>query len=518
LSLHPPSNRGRALEAPALALLGALQTLIFVRPWAWWLPMLCAALLVWRLRASDRPRRAAWLGWCYGTAWLTAGTWWLYISMNRYGHLPPWLAAAAVAALSGLLSLYVAVAAAAFHRLGRGLLLDALVFAAVWLLAELARGLILTGFPWVASGYSQIDGPLATLAPWLGVYGMGAVLALLAGLLAGLFTQRGLRRALGPVLAAAALTSLALLGPGVHTQAGRTLDVQLLQTNVAQDEKFALDRMPDALQWVATQLIASRADLVVAPETAVPLLPDQLASLAPGYWQSLVQRFAQGDQAALIGVPLGDFERGYTNSVVGLSAPVLAAAGGRPHPYRYDKMHLVPFGEFIPWGFRWFTEMMQIPLGDFNRGVPAPPSFPVHGERAAPNICYEDLFGEELALRFADESQAPTLFVNISNIGWFGNTIAIDQHLAISRLRALEFQRPMVRATNTGATAVIDHQGRVLAQLPAFTQAVLDARVQGRHGLTPFARWASHFGLWPLVGVALAVCLLAGLSRRPTRR
>ena len=166
------------------------------------------------------------------------------------------------------------------------------------------------------------------------------------------------------------------------------------------------------------------------------------------------QRFAAGTTAALVGVPLGDDQVGYTNS----------AAGFSPGPtgqlvYRYDKQHLVPFGEFIPTGFRWFTQMMDIPLGDFNRGPLVAPSFVVKGERIAPNICYEDLFGEELAARFADAASAPTILANLSNIGWFGETIAVAQHLQISRLRSLELQRPMLRATNTGATVVIDHRG-----------------------------------------------------------
>ena len=520
--VHPvarPGRHGALAEGAALAALGALQTLAFVATWAWWLPLLTGALLVLRLRASPTAARAAWLGWCFGTAWLCAGTWWLFISMHRYGHLPAPLAAAAVLALSGFLSLYLAAAAAAFRRWARGGWADVALWAAVWLLAEVARALIFTGFPWVASGYAQIDGPLATLAPWLGVYGMGAAAAALSALLAHAAVTHGGARAIGPLLAAVALAALAALGPGTHTTPGRTLTVQLLQPNVAQDEKFAVDRMPATLQWVAARLLATQADLVVAPETAVPLLPADLESFSPGYWRALQQRFAQGSQAALVGVPLGDFDSAYTNSAAGLSAAAAALPGGQ---YRYDKLHLVPFGEFVPWGFRWFTELMRIPLGDFTRGVPAPPSFDVRGERAAPNICYEDLFGEELALRFADPARAPTLFVNISNIGWFGDTIAIDQHLAISRLRALEFQRPMIRATNTGATAIIDHQGRVQAQLPAFRQAVLDGSVQGRQGLTPFARWASAFGLWPLIGLALATVAgaaaaahRAGRSPRP---
>jgi apolipoprotein N-acyltransferase len=183
--------------------------------------------------------------------------------------------------------------------------------------------------------------------------------------------------------------------------------------------------------------------------------------------------------------------------------------------YRYDKHHLVPFGEFIPLGFRWFTEMMDIPLGDFNRGTLQAPSFEVAGERVAPNICYEDLFGEELAARFRDTAAVPTIFANLSNIGWFGDTIAVEQHLNISRMRALEFQRPMLRATNTGATVVVDHRGAVTHGLKPYTRGVLEGTVQGREGLTPFARWAATFGLWPLGLLAAGVA--AGFAWRARR-
>ena len=184
--------------------------------------------------------------------------------------------------------------------------------------------------------------------------------------------------------------------------------------------------------------------------------------------------------------------------------------------YRYDKHHLVPFGEVIPFGFKWFVAMMNIPLGDFNRGVLVAPSFEVKGERIAPNICYEDLFGEELAARFTDAASAPTILANISNIGWFGETIAVEQHLNISRMRSLELQRPMLRATNTGATVVIDHQGHVTHTLAPHTQGVLSGTVQGRTGITPFARWAGWAGLAPLFVVAIGLSVPLG-RRRPAR-
>ncbi|MBC8056815.1 MAG: apolipoprotein N-acyltransferase [Rhizobiales bacterium] len=495
------------LEGLLAALLGAAHSLPFAHTWAWPAQLAVLAAIAWRVSRASAGRAAS-IGLVFGTAWLAAGTWWLFISLHTYGGLPSWLAVLSIALLSAFLSLYLAAALAAFARwrvgkAGR----DALLFGAVWLLAELARGVIFTGFPWVASGYAHVDGPLASLAPWIGVYGIGFVGAVLSAWV--VFGWGGARRgrALSIGAVAAVLGAAAFLGPGQFSRPGATLAVSLLQGNVAQDQKFALTAMPQALEWTRTNLLAARGDLVVAPETVIPLLPSQLD---PAYWQAITDHFQRGSRAVLLGLPLGDPGTGYTNSAAGISAATAALPGGF---YRYDKHHLVPFGEFIPFGFRWFTELMNIPLGDFNRGPLGAPSFVFRGERIGANICYEDLFGEELAARFEDEENAPTIFANLSNIGWFGDTVAIVQHLEISRMRALEFQRPMLRATNTGATAVIDHTGRVTASLPRLTQGVLEGQVQGRTGLTPFAWWAARFGLWPPLLMALAVVVASAASR-----
>ena len=302
--------------------------------------------------------------------------------------------------------------------------------------------------------------------------------------------------------------ALAWLPPVEQTQALRPpLSLSLVQGNIAQDEKFIPGSgVALALDYYAKELEAADTALVVLPETAIPVLPSQLDA---AYFDALIALFAKGNKAALLGLPLGSFEQGYTNSVIGLKP-------GAAQAYRYDKHHLVPFGEFIPPLFKWFVRLMNIPLGDFNRGAVGQPSFEWQGERLAPNICYEDLFGEELGARFADPASAPTVFVNLSNIAWFGDTVAIDQHLQISRMRALEFGRPMVRATNTGATVVIDAQGQVSHALPRHTRGTLVAQVQGTEGLTAYAALVAHAGLLPWYALGLLSVALAAWLRRRT--
>lgn len=524
----PERHRARLSRLVGLGLsmaAGLLQAWAIAAPWDGasngWLQLASLALLAWLLernaQTAGQGTSAALTGWLYATTWLTASFWWMFIAMSRYGGLPAPLAVAAVLILSGALALYYAVACTLYQRYAsrvatHRLATRALLFAALWLLAELARGCWFTGFGWSGGGYAHVQGPLAAYAPWVGVYGITAVAAWLAMMLA--LIGRGIlplssRAALfrqqvgGRVLVICAILFLPTMQQWLWPVEGPstgTVKVTLLQGNIPQDEKFqASSGVPLALRWYGEQLLyRHEASLVVAPETALPLLPQ---TLPRGYWDALEARYTQqgGQSAALIGLPWGDAAAGYTNAAIGL------APGAQQ--YRYDKHHLVPFGEFIPAGFRWFTEMMQIPLGDFNRGGPNQPSFVWQGQRLAVNICYEDLFGEELGARFVDAETAPTVFVNLSNIAWFGDTVAIAQHLNLSRMRALEFARPMVRATNTGATVWIDHRGQVRAQLAPYTRGALTVEVEGRAGRTPYARWVAAYGLWPLWLLGLGVLL-----------
>ncbi|WP_137917304.1 apolipoprotein N-acyltransferase [Hydrogenophaga sp. 2FB] len=558
------------------------------QPNGWW-QIVALAMLVLALQYATRVGQAVWRGWVFATVWLAGTFWWLFISLHTYGGLPAWLAVLSVLALAGLLAIYYAVgmgflcAWAPLSRTAQGLM-----FASLWTLAELARAHWFTGFPWGAVGYAQVD-LMAPWAPLVGVYGMGFLAALLAYSLASVVSamvrrlgdwlssptgRRQTIRTTGGVRIAApaprvqarlvpdlaqgwpgALRNLALLlvvaallwslvGGGAawrglgqrETAATGDLRVWLLQGNIAQDQKFQPGTgIAQALSWYPQQMAeaahAARSSvtgpqLVVAPETAVPLLPGQLG---PNFWQPLLGELAREPTGAgvntLLGLPLGSLEQGYTNSVWGLTpgaahrlqslARLDTADNGL---FRYDKHHLVPFGEFIPPLFRWFTDLMNIPLGDFNRGALGQPAWAVAGQRIAPNICYEDLFGEELAASFRDPTAAPTVLINLSNIAWFGDSIAIDQHLQISRLRAIELGRPMLRATNTGATAVIDHQGKVTHELQRLTRGRLEATVQGRSGITPYAGWTARWGLAPLWVGCLALALLIASARNLGRR
>lgn len=504
-----------ALSPWAAALHGALPALLQTAALAW---------LVGVLAGQRSVRAGALVAWLHGSVWLVGATGWMFVSLHHFGGLPAWLSALAVVLLCGALSGYLALVGAVWRLLRRGSpWCDAVLFGALWLLAELARALIFTGFPWGASGYALIDTPWARLAPWVGVYGMGAIWAALVALAAlGVWdASRGVGGRVGQgvprrsgwsmLLPVIGLTiGLSAWAPEPHTRAhGQPLKVALLQSNVAQDEKFDARMLGSMLVWHGQQLQQAQADLVVAPETAIPLLPEQLPE---GYWDGIRSMFGPGQgRAALIGMPLGSLDAGYSNSVVGLSPD-------QAQPYRYDKHHLVPFGEFIPLGFRWFVNMMNMPLGDFSRGPIAAPSFAVKGQRVGPNICYEDLFGEELASRFVHADKAPTVFANVSNLAWFGDKVAIHQHLQVARMRSLEFQIPTIRSTNTGATVVIDHQGRVVQRMPGQTRGVLLAQVQGQTGVTPYAAWAGRAGLWPLVVVGLLLVGGVGwpaLHRRP---
>ncbi|AVR95306.1 apolipoprotein N-acyltransferase [Pseudoduganella armeniaca] len=475
-SAPPRSTRSRMIIA---ALAGAASVFSFA-PFGWWpLQLLTLALLFYQVLRANSVKASALVGWAFGFGWCVAGVHWLTIVLPLFG-LPPALAWVAVVLLSLYLGGHCALAmgAAAWVRQRRALPLTAanlLVLPAFWAISEWTRGWLFTGFPWASSGYAHNVSPLAGYAPVVGVYGIGWLVAVSAGALL-LLMHRTRWTALG-LVAAIWIGGFALQYVKWTQPVGKPLSVRLIQGNIPLSQKFDPMRLAATLNHYQHAVLAAPADLIAIPETGIPLFPQQLP---PGYLDAYGSFARKTGSAIVLGMPMADSPTRYANSVMGL---VPAAA----KPYRYDKHHLVPFGEFIPPGFRWFTDLMSIPLGDQTRGPALQPALPVKDQRVLPNICYENNFGEEIAAQLNNGSHA-TVLLNASELAWYGESVAIPQHLQISQMRTLETGRPMLMATNTGATVVIDGRGIVQASLPWYQPGVLAASVQGMTGDTPYIR------------------------------
>lgn len=502
-----------AWQVPAALVLGLAQGAAFAplnAPWLQWLAL--AGLFALAAGAPDW-KRAALAGWAFGLGWFGLGISWVYVSLHFYGGLAAPLAVFATAALVAFLSLYPALALGLVNRwVGDWRMRVLLALPAAWAGMEWLRGVLFTGFPWVASGYAHTDGPLAGWAPVLGVYGVGLVAALVAG--AAAYWLLALRRGVGRLAAVASV--ILVLGLTLGGQALRGIEwaepagevpVRLVQGDIPQDEKFTAAGMRRGFETyyglMQSEPVpgAPAPRLVVLPESVFPL---PLAMVPPPYLEAL-ESYAREREAALIfGVFLEPKPEQYYNSAVGVTP--------QGEPLAYSKRHLVPFGEFIPPGFRWFVDMMAIPIGDQQRGAAYQPPMDLAGQRVAVNICYEDLFGEEIIAAWQDPARAPTMLVNLSNLAWFGDSLALPQHLQISRMRSLETARPMLRATNTGATAVIDARGQVQAALPFLSTGALDVVVSATRGDTPYVRWGNSLAL-ALIGFALALAVVLGRAR-----
>ena len=528
----------RSVAAAAMLVTGAVQALTFAPgplPTAALALVQVLMLAVLAQRQLNAPgwRRALWEGWLFNFSCYSLGLYWLFISMHWYGGLAVPLAAAGVLALAAFLALFPAAGGALAWWLadwrGRASgtprppgicsgLRAAVAYAAALAALEWVRGNLWTGFPWLNIGYAHVDSPLAGWAPVLGVYGVAALAAFAAAALALLWQPAATARldARRAVPAAAALL-LAVAGALLaradwSTPFGAPLSVRLVQGNVPQSQKFDPALMQQGLIQHMKQAAlppppgTPAPQVIILPETVLPVFQDDLS---PEIWQTWRRIAAERDATIVMGVPLHQRIAGkdsYTNSAIAFDAntPLQALRDGTV-AMRYDKHHLVPWGEFVPPGFRWFVNLLNIPLGDFDRGPTRQQPFDIAGQRLALNICYEDLFGEELlpALHTgANGEPGATVLVNISNLGWFGDSWALRQHLQIGRMRTLETARPMLAATNTGITANIDARGRVAAQLPPHQQAQLATTVQGTSGLTPYAR-VGNLAMEIIIGATL---------------
>ncbi|GAB3263061.1 apolipoprotein N-acyltransferase [Chitinimonas naiadis] len=473
------------------ALIGAIAVFAFAPFYFWPLILVSLALLFGLVDVAATPRRAALVAWAWGLGYFSGTIHWIYISLHTYGGMPAILAVLAVLGLAAFLGLYPALVAwLAKHLAGRSrsaLLLAALP--ACWLLSEWLRGWLFTGFPWASVGYSQIpNGPLAGYAPLLGIYGIGGLIAVLAGLVAWLMGRRFDR--LGGLAVVAALV-LCLVGWGLKQvewtePQGKPLKVALLQGAIPQNRKWGMEDLLYNLNTYYRMVKEAKADLLVLPETALPIFLHDVDTYWPEYLPAMLALAKQQNAALIAGVPRLDAKsQRYYNGAVLLTDP------DRPANY---KAHLVPFGEFVPMRplISWvYDNLLQMPLADFSSGGPVQKPLQVHDQRVAANICYEDVFGEELL----PNARQATILLNLSNLAWFDGSVALAQHGQISQARAIETGRPMLRATNSGTTAAIDQHGYYQAKLPERVEGILYAKVQGQHGETPYMRWGNMAAL-----------------------
>jgi apolipoprotein N-acyltransferase len=469
------------LVAGALTVAGFAPLAVFPLPFL----TLAGLLLIW-LRAAT-PQAAFRTGFAFGAGLFGVGASWVYVSLHDFGMMPAPLAAIGTLAYCAILALYPAAAGWCLARLQPGRLASALfAFPALWTFFEWLRGWVFTGVSWLGLGYSQVDSPLAGFAPVVGTYGVSFLTALCAGLLVIAISGSGKARVAGGVALVFAFGLGQLLKQIDWTSPqGAPLKVALLQGNIPQDLKFRADRYAMTLSIYKRLIEASKGRLIVLPETAIPRFLD---AVDPGYLRDIARIAVERRADVLIGVPIRDPGGRYFNSVI--------SVGASPSQ-RYDKSHLVPFGEFVPAGFGWIVKTFAIPLSDFSLGPENPKPLALAGQLVAPNICWEDAFGEEIIRQLPQA----TLLVNVSNVAWFGDSLAPAQHLQISRMRALETGRTMLRATNTGMTAIIDPRGRVIARLPQFTEGILEGEVRGYVGASPYVK----FGNTPIVLTCIAL-------------
>ncbi|MBD9416914.1 apolipoprotein N-acyltransferase [Pseudomonas sp. PDM16] len=492
-----------------LALAGGACTTLALAPFDIWpLALLAIAIFYLGLRELN-PRQALLRGWLYGLGLFLSGTSWIYVSIHDYGAASPALAGFLTFGFCAGIALFFALPAwlwARWLRRHDAPISDALAFASLWLAQEAFRGWLLTGFPWLFSGYSQLRGPLAGLAPIGGMWLLSLTLALSAALLVNLPRLRASKAQLAAGLAlllAPWIIGLAIKDHTWTANKGAPLKVAAVQGNVEQNMKWDPAQLDAQLALYRDMTLASRpADLIVWPETAVPVLKE----FAEGYLKVMGRVAVDRDAALITGVPVRQTnERGekrYYNAIT-----VTGWGEGT-----YLKQKLVPFGEYVPLQevLRGLIAFFDLPMSDFARGPSDQGPLQAKGLKIAPFICYEVVYPEFAA----DLAAQSDLLLTVSNDTWFGTSIGPLQHLQMAQMRALEAGRWMIRATNNGVTALIDPQGRITDQIPQFEQAILYGEVQPMQGLTPYLQWRA----WPLVALCSGLLGWALWSRRRQSR
>ena len=452
---------------------------------------------------SNTAKQAALLGLMYGLGLFGVGIYWIYISLHDFGGMPWWMASFSTFVLCGFLALFPAIVGA----LSKGINYSLLSIPVFWTLSEWVRSWIFTGFPWLTVGYSQVpQSPLVGYLPIIGVYGISFISVFIASLIA-YWLAKPTQSNIWKRMAVAAL--ILIWGSGSLLKfvewtkpINNSTSVALLQGNISQEIKWSPKITDQTLKTYLDMAQKSKAKLIIMPETALPMLANRIPHQ---YMQALKNHALSNQGDILIGVVEGIASANqndpdqYYNSMLSI---------GSANTQTYRKSHLVPFGEFIPLKtvFSWiYQDWLNIPLSDLARGSLEQHPMNVAGQKVAVNICYEDVFGEEIIRQLPEA----TLLVNVSNDAWYGESLAAYQHMQFSQARAIETGRVMLRATNTGATAMIDSHGKIIAHAAHFSKTTLSIEAQGYTGTTPYVRW----GNWPLI-IVLITTTIGLLIRR----
>ncbi|MCM2679091.1 apolipoprotein N-acyltransferase [Echinimonas agarilytica] len=463
------------------------------------------------LQMSRTLRMATWIGFIYGFGTFAVGISWIHVSIDQFGGVPLIVSIALMILLCGYLALFPAMSGWLWYRIchDKPAILSAFAFPSIWLVTEYLRGELLTGFPWLAMGYSQTHSWLFEWAPIIGVQGIGWLVVFIGVLL----TQT-----VHPKRLVWALPIIALVGFGTfkasnfiqaeHT--GKFAKVALVQGNVPQIIKWD----PES-QWPTMRLYQDMSrpyydhDIVVWPEAAIPAV--ELS--AQDYLHNIDSTLAWRESAMITGII--DYQprtRSYFNNLVVLGRT--ESEGENPSYYygnsnRYSKHHLLPIGEFVPLGdlLRPLAPLFNLPMSSFSRGDYIQTNLLANGWKLAPALCYEILFTEQVRLNVRIDTD---FIITVSNDAWFGDSIGPHQHLQIAQMRAKELARPVIRTTNNGITAIIDADGSITDQIPQFEAKVLSAEVNQYRGQTLFSR----YGHYPIAILSVLSILIAAITRR----
>jgi apolipoprotein N-acyltransferase len=479
-------GRPQSIHFLVLFILGAILAGVAELPYGGWIQIPILSLIWYWLyqEKSSSLKHLFASGLTFGVGYFVIGLWWLYISLHDVGGMNAALSCVAVFLLSAYMALYFALASLTLSLLKRSRTIG-LCLASSWVVMEFLRGYIFTGFPWMGLAESQFNGPFAPIAPFFG----GLACTFLAIWTSWEILQLKKHTVVSFICITAVISITQLVGLITFTKpTGDPITIRLIQGNFEQTLKFNPQSISQQIDFYTNEIRKAAANLIIIPETAFPWPQNNLPIGLLNYLQNFSNASGSNILLGLIGeVPSADGIQ-YTNRATGLS----------PHsdPYQYDKVHLVPFGEFIPPGFHWFVKAFRVPMSDFARGKieQAPFAITRTGQAhiyAAITICYEDVFGGELAHRLNQSDKPVNLLINMTNLAWFGKSQASSQQLRLSQLRSLETGLPSLRATNTGITSVLGSDGRILSSLPEFTQASLITQVQAYSGKTPYVRWGN---------------------------